>query len=107
MRPDKTLVLIGVLTIASVPFAIWGILAVITRLWKSNLRVTLPWLHAFRWLMWVVGMLVATPAVLGPHRYFWMFPIGLSLASISAGLAPVEGWVKRRYAPELVALKTH
>lgn len=101
MRPDRTLMLLGVLALATMPFAAWGILAAVARNWKANLRPTLAWLRASRWVIWLIGMPLVLAAVLS-HEYFWLFPIGASLISASAGLAPVEGWVRRHYAPELL-----
>ena len=101
IRPDTTLLLVGVLATAAVPFAAWGILGVIARIWKVNLRATLTWLHALRWIVWLTGMPLILTAV-ASHRYFWLFPIGMSLTSASILFEPVEGWVKKRYAPELV-----
>jgi hypothetical protein len=103
MRPDKTLVLIMILVLASCPFLCWGILVVIARVWKHSLRAVLPWLRAIRWVAWILGMSLATAALFGPHKYFWLLPLGIALGTCTnIGLAPVQSWVKRRYAPELL-----
>ena len=88
-----------------IPFVFWGILVVIARVWKLNLRPTLPLLRMSRWFAWIVGILLVT-AALGSLRHFWLFPMGMSLTSLSAGLALVQGWVKRQYAPELLDPKS-
>jgi hypothetical protein len=99
MRPDVKLMLIGVLAIAvACPFATIGVLAVIARFWKTDLRLTLPWLRALRWVAWLIGLPFAFAAS-ASHRLFFCFPIGMSMISASAGLAISEQWVKRRYAP--------
>jgi hypothetical protein len=90
--------LIGVLAIAAAcPFVMIGVLAV-ARFWKTNLRLTLPSLRGLRWVAWLTGLLLVI-AALASHRLFFCFPIGMSMISASAGLAIVEQWVKRRYAP--------
>jgi hypothetical protein len=85
MRPDTAIVVISVLILASVPFVFWGILVLIARIWKPNMRFTLPWLRAFRWLVWLLGMMLASIVLAMPHRYFWLFAIGMSTASIGSG----------------------
>ena len=102
MKPDKILLLVGVLVLATVPFAAWGALRIVARVWKANLRPTLPWLRASRWVAWLVGMLTASTGLIS-HEHFWLLPIGLSMAGASGGLALVERWVKREYSPELSA----
>jgi hypothetical protein len=102
MRPDVKLILIGVAAIAvASPFATIGVLAAIARFRKANLRPTLRWLRASRWVAWLIGLPFAFAAVVS-HQLFFCFPIGMSLISASAGLAITEQWVKRRYAPELL-----
>jgi hypothetical protein len=86
---------------AAFPFVTIGVLAVIARFCKVNLRPTLPWLRTMRWVGWLVGNAVASVALLS-HRFFptfWFF-IGMSIFSASAGLAICERWVKRRDARE-------
>jgi hypothetical protein len=103
MRPDASLRVIEVLAIAAVPFATKGVLAIVARIWKSNLRPTLPWLHTLRWVLYLIGMLIAFFAVLRSGGVqFSLVAIGIALVSSSAGFGIVEGWVKRRYAPELL-----
>jgi hypothetical protein len=102
MRPEVKLTLIGVWAIAAAfPFVTIGALAAAARFWKANLRLTLPWLRALRWVLWLIGLPFAL-AALASDRLFFYFPIGMVMISASAGLAISEHWVKRRYAPELL-----
>src|SRR5271156_3783930 len=103
MRPDSSVRIIEVLAIAAVPFATKGVLAIMARSWKANLRPTLPWLHTLRWVLWLIGMLIVSFALLKPGGVqFSAFAIGMALVGSSAGFGIVERWVKRRYAPELL-----
>jgi hypothetical protein len=78
-------------------------LVIIARIWKVNLRPTIPWLHTLRWAVWLIGMPFVLLAVLESSRVkFWYFVIGMALNSSSIQFGIVEGWVKRKYAPELV-----
>ena len=94
--------LLGVLAITAAPFAVWGILGVVAHVWKINLRATRPWLRASRWITWLIGMPLIVIAV-ASHKYYWLFPIGMSLTSSSIIFGPIEGWVKKRYAPDLLS----
>jgi hypothetical protein len=103
MPPGKPLILTEVLAIAALPFAMKAVLVIIARIWKTNLRPTLPWLHTLRWALWVIGMPFVLLAVLRKsHVKFLYFAFGMALISSSTGFGIVEGWVKRKYAPELV-----
>jgi hypothetical protein len=94
------MLLIAVLANAA-PFIVWGVLYVVGRILTVTLRPTLPWLHASRWAAWLIGMPLVV-AALAWHRYSWLFPVGMCLASWSIAFGIVEGWVKKRYAPELL-----
>jgi hypothetical protein len=37
------------------------------------------------------------------RRFFWLFPVAISLTGCSSGLSLAEGWLKKRYAPELLS----
>lgn len=103
MAVDKTTAIIEMLAIGSAPMLSLGILAVVSRIWKQNLRSTLPWLRALRWILWLVGMIFVTATVLGIYRFDrLLLAVGGGLVSASIGLAVVEAWVKRHYAPELI-----
>jgi len=65
------------------------------------LRPALPWLRALRWVAWLVNAPLLLVAVVYDPLH-WLFPIAASLSASSSGLAICEGWVKRRYAPELL-----
>jgi hypothetical protein len=52
-----------------------------------------------------VASLIALPLALAAvvsHQFYFCFPIGMSMISVSAGFAVTEQWVKRRYAPALL-----
>jgi len=102
MAFNTKLMLVGILAIgAAFPFVTIGVLAVIARFSKVNLRPTLPWLRTMRWLGWLIGNAVASVAVVS-HRFFptfWFF-VGMSMVSASAGLVISEQWVKRRDASD-------
>jgi hypothetical protein len=102
MPSNKTTAIIEMLAIGfGAPLLGLSILAVVARIWKPDLRELLPWLRAFRWIAWLVGVLFIAPEFLGMHRYYWpFFPIGGGLVPCSSGLEIVEAWVKRRYAPK-------
>jgi len=89
--------LIEVIAIGAMPFVVRAFLGVVAHGWQLNLRATLPSLSALRWL---IGMPLILVVVVG-QKYFWLFPIGTSLTSASILFAPVEGWIQKRYAPEL------
>jgi hypothetical protein len=57
-----------VLAIAALPFAVKAELVIIARIWKTNLRPTLPWLHTLRWTLWLIGMPFVLLAVLRSSR---------------------------------------
>jgi ABC-type enterochelin transport system permease subunit len=102
MAVNKTTAIIGMLAIGSAPFLGLGILAVVGRIWKPNLRSTLPWLRALRWTAWLVGMILVVTTVLGLHSDRLLFAFAGGLVTGSIGLGVVETWVKRHYAPELI-----
>jgi len=97
--------LIGVPAVSALPFALWGVLFVVARVWQTNLRSTLPCLRVLRWLTWLIGVVFTGAAVLS-HRLFWLWPIGVIVTTFSVGLSFAEGWVKRRYAPELLPVES-
>jgi hypothetical protein len=102
MKPDRNLIVFIAIAFMASPLVTWGALVGVARVWKANLRPTLSWLRALRWVGWFIGaVLTIVSVVYDPvHR---LFPIGVALTSCSSGLAMCEGWVKRRYAPELLA----
>jgi len=101
MPSNKTTAIIEILAVGfGAPLLCLGILAVVARIWKPDLRAILPWLRAVRWIAWIVGVLFTAPGLLGMYRYWRpFFPIGAGLVPCSIGLGVVEVWVKRRYAP--------
>ena len=106
MRPSNTIVIVLAVLVASVPFVFWGILVVLARLWNPNMRRVLPWLRTIRWIVWGLGNILVFVVLGLPHKYFWLFGIAMCIVSIGPGLAPVERWVKKRFAPELLDPKS-
>jgi hypothetical protein len=103
MPPGMILRLIEVLAVIAVPFALKGVLAIVARIWRTNLRPTLPWLRTLRWALWLIGMPFVLLAVLRSSRVnFLYFAIGMALVTSSIGFGIVGNWVKRKYAPESV-----
>ena len=102
MRPEAKLMLLGLLAIsAALPFITIGVLAVMARFWKTNPRVTLPWLRALRWLTWLIGLSLVAAVFKYPHLlafpHLALYPsIGMSLLTVSAGLGISEDWVRRK-----------
>jgi len=94
--------LLGLLAIsAALPFVTVGVLAVMARFWKTNPRVMLPWLRALRWLTWLIGLSLVAAVFKYPHLlafpHLALYPsIGMSLLTVSAGLAISEDWVRRK-----------
>jgi hypothetical protein len=102
VKPDRNTLLLAAVTFLVLPCAVWTALAVIARFWNVNLRPMLPWLRGVRWVLWLVGTPLFLASVLS-HRFFWLFPVGISLTACSSGLSLAEGWLKKRYAPELLS----
>jgi hypothetical protein len=101
--------LLGLLAIsAALPFVTIGVLAVMARFWKTNPRVTLPWLRALRWgdmahRLSLVAAVFADPHLLAyPHLSFSP-SIGMSMLTASAGLGISEDWVRRNTPASLPA----
>jgi len=102
VKPDRTTLLLAAVTLLVLPCAVWTALAIIARFWNANLRPMLPWLRRVRRVLWLVGTPLFLASVLS-HRFFWLFLVGIGLTSCSSGLSLAEGWLKRRYAPELLS----
>jgi hypothetical protein len=101
MKPDRNLIVFIAIAFMASPLVTWGALVAVARVWKANLRPTLSWLRALRWVGWLIGAALTTVSVVYDPLH-WLFPIGVTLNGSSSGLALCEGWVKRRYAPELL-----
>ena len=100
MEPTSKFVSAGVLAVAlASPFATIGVLAIVARLRKADLRQALPWLRALRWVAWLAG-LTFTFVAWALHQRSFYFPIGLSMIITSAGWGISEQWVKRRHASD-------
>lgn len=98
----KALLLIDLLTIVVSPFAIWGLLVIIGDVGKANLSGILPWLRAFRWVAYCAAVLLLFIGI-ADERLWRLGGFASAAVCASTGLGFVERWVKRRYAPELLA----
>jgi hypothetical protein len=82
----------------ALPFIVWLALYIAARWWSINLRPVLPWLNILRWVGWGLGVALSL-IYLGLDR----FPAyGGAMITFSIGLSFPQGWVKRRFAPELI-----
>jgi hypothetical protein len=102
VKPDRNTVLLAVVTLLVLPCAVWAALALIAKFWNAKLGPMLPWLRGVRWVLWIVGTPLLLASVLS-RRFFWLFPVAISLTGCSSGLSLAEGWLKKRYAPELLS----
>jgi hypothetical protein len=88
-----------VFTLMFLPLLIWLALYLVATCWSVNLCPALSWLRILRWLGWGLG--VALFIVGLAHDSFPRI-YGLALISFSVGLSMPQGWIKRRFAPELL-----
>jgi hypothetical protein len=97
MSGSKVLSLeIGSLLITA-PMIVWFSLYV-AALQSMKLRPVLPWLRVLRWVGWGLGIVFFLAALARNS-----FPTyGCAMSAFSAGLSLPEGWVKRRFAPDLI-----
>jgi len=104
MGPEKLHHLIAFFLIGTgLPFGTWGLLLIIAKLRHPDLRPMIRWLRLARWAVWLVGITLATAALVTNRMWHsWHFSIGMSLVALSLGLTFPEKWVKRNYAPELI-----
>jgi hypothetical protein len=102
VKPDRNTVLLAVVTLLVLPCAVWAALALIAKFWNAKLGPMLPWLRGVRWALWIAGTPLFLVGVVSP-RFFWLVPVGISLTGCSSGLSLAEGWLKKRYAPELLS----
>jgi len=101
MKPDKDVLLFTGLTFVALPLIMWGLLVAWVRVGNPNLRPLVAWLRAVQWGTWLVGAPLALIGILyDPLR--WLFPLGAGMGACSSGFGAVNGWIKRRYTPELV-----
>jgi hypothetical protein len=99
MNASKVAALEFILLLAPAPFIIWLALWIAARR-SINLRPLIPWLRVLRWLGWGAGLMFGF-AWLATDRFVWI-TYECALIGFSAGLGIPEGWVKRRFAPELL-----
>jgi hypothetical protein len=81
------------------PLIIWLALYLASRRWPIDARPILRWLKILRWVGWGFGMALCTLTLAREH-----FPIiyGLAMTTFSTGLSIPQGWLKRRFAPDLI-----
>jgi hypothetical protein len=84
----------------ALPLIIWLALYLAARQSSLSLRPVLPWLRILRWLGWGLGLVLFLM-----HLDRDTFPVayGIAMFTFSTGLALPEGWVKRRFACDLIA----
>ena len=86
------------LAVLALPLAFWFAIYWAARWWSINWRPILPWLKSLRWVSWGCG----TAMVLIPlARRVFPLGYGVIMLGFAAGLALVEGWVKRRFSDSL------
>lgn len=90
-------------TLALLPLVIWLAFYTAYRWWSFNSRPLLPWLKTLRWISWVFGLFLLFLS-LGLAHFSWVY--GTAMTTFSIGLTIPEGWVKRRFAPELIELNS-
>ena len=85
--------------VAAAPMIVWFALYVAARWGTIGLASVLPWLRILRWVTW--GLAVALFIAHFTHdRFPWAY--GAAVFAVSAGLSLPEGWVKRRFATDLI-----
>jgi hypothetical protein len=89
------------LPIIALPYFVWSVLVVLSRFSAANVSGTLRLFRPLRWVLALSASLLMIGALLTSRRVFWMFPLGMSIVCSSFGFAIVEGWVKRKFFPEL------
>ena len=81
------------------PLIIWLGLYLAARWWSVNSRTALPWLKCLRWIGWGGGLVLVLLSLV--REGFPLF-YGIAMATFSAGLSIPKGWIKHRFAPDLV-----
>jgi hypothetical protein len=81
------------------PLIVWLALYLAARWWSLGLRPVLPWLRVLRWVGWGLGIALYL-TYFARDRFPWVY--GAAMLSFSIGLLLPEGWVKRRFAPDLM-----
>jgi hypothetical protein len=92
--------LVIVLIPMAAPFVVWLGLYAASRFASLNLRPAVAWLRVLRWTTWGAAVCLFFAHIANDR-----FPFVYAAAGFifSQGLFFPEGWVKRRFAPELVA----
>lgn len=96
--PSKVAAIEFALASFALPLIFWLTMYWAARWWSINWRPILPWLRTVRWISWGFAAVLLLLG-LGDANFSWL---GFAMLSFSAGLCIPEGWVKRRFAPELV-----
>jgi len=97
--PSKVLRIEITFTLMLLPLLIWLALYLAYRWWCFNLRPVLPWLRTLRWIGWGFNVLSVLLWIASPH---FSLVYGIAMMTFSVGLSIPEGWVKRRFAPDLI-----
>ena len=94
--PIKIVISVAVLAL---PFLVWLALYAASRAFSVGLRPILPLMRVLRWVAWGAGVVLCLA-----HLTLNRFPFyGMACLSLSLGLSFPETWVKRRFAPDLMA----
>src|SRR5208282_5627555 len=81
------------------PLIVWLPLYAVARWWSIGLRPVLPWLKIRLWVAW--GFVIALYLThLARDRFPWVYGVAMFMFSAIPSLR--EGWVKRRFAPDLI-----
>jgi hypothetical protein len=81
---------------------VWGLVVIAAQIWGARLWGIVPWLRVLSWALWGVGLLIAFLAIFSGY-HLWLMPFAGITASSGFLVGKVWLWVKRRYAPELLA----
>lgn len=88
-----------VLALIAFPYIVWFAIFAVNRCWNVNPRPALPWFRVVRYLTWGSAIVLLFLNLALDH-----FPMayGPAMIALSAGLSQPEGWVRRRFAPDLI-----
>jgi hypothetical protein len=97
MSHTFTIVIVSFLVVA--PLLLWLALYAAARWWSVNLRPTLRYLRAVRWVGWSFGIILFLVHWI---RDDFSASYGIALLTFAVGLAMPESWVKKHFAPDLL-----
>jgi len=81
------------------PLLLWLALYAEARWWSVNLRPTLRYLRAVRWVGWSLGTILFLVHLI---RDDFSASYGIALLTCAIGLGMPESWVKKHFAPDLL-----